>query len=190
MLAVTTSICFVHEDVAMPFFHDPEGAFWGKVDRSGGDDACWIWTRFVDTPGYGALKVWGRKVLAHRYAYELHYGSIPKGKIVCHRCNQRLCVNPRHLYIGTYKDNYDDMARSGNNYPPPGPTKEEHRARGERNGRAELTEEEVLDIYRRISSGEKVSKIATAYGINRSIVSDIKRGRSWRWLTRISSKRD
>lgn len=50
---------------------DPEGAFWNKVNRSGGQDACWLWTRAIDGTGYGAVKVWGKKLNAHRYCYEL-----------------------------------------------------------------------------------------------------------------------
>ena len=53
----------------MPFFFDPEGAFWSKVDQSGGEDTCWLWNHALyEVNGSGALKVWGRKVTAHRYA--------------------------------------------------------------------------------------------------------------------------
>jgi HNH endonuclease len=158
--------------------YDPEGSFWEKVDRSGGNDACWIWTRAVDMNGYGALKVWGKKVNAHRYSYELAYGRVPEDKIVCHRCNERLCVNPQHLYAGTYKDNAKDMIAAGTyraEQPPRRP--------GESNGQSILTEGQVLEIYRRAWDGEKQTQIAAEYGIDKRTVTDIKYGRSWAWLT-------
>src|SRR6266508_2168052 len=164
----------------MPFFFDHEGAFWSKVDRSGGDDACWMWLRAVDTNGYGVLKVWGRKVSAHRYSYELAHGSIPTGLLVCHQCNNRLCVNPKHLYAGTSQQNVHDAinARTFSFAPRKGGKP------GELNPSARLTEEEVLDIYVRAWTGERLRKIAAEYSISHTVVYHIKIGKKWSSVTK------
>jgi hypothetical protein len=164
----------------MPFFFDHEGAFWSKVDRSAGNEACWMWLRAVDTSGYGVLKVWGRKVSAHRYSYELAYGPIPEGMLVCHHCNNRLCVNPRHLYAGTSQQNVRDAIGAGTfSYAPRKGGKA-----GEQNPSARLSENEVLDIYHRAWAGESLRKIAAEYGISHAVVYNIKVGKKWATVTK------
>lgn len=93
-----------------------EQRFWKKVDKRGDND-CWPWTackatRFKGT--YGHFR-WceGDRRLAHRVAYELSKGPIPKGMSVCHSCDNGLCCNPAHLWVGTHQDNMRDMARKG-----------------------------------------------------------------------------
>jgi len=85
---------------------------WGKVDVAGADD-CWEWRAALTGKGYGKIQ-WGRRyVNAHRVVYEHFHGPIPKGLLVLHRCDNRVCVNPAHLFVGTAKDNADDMMRKG-----------------------------------------------------------------------------
>ena len=170
----------------MPFFFDHEGAFWSKVDRSAGETACWIWMRAVDSSGYGALKVRGRKLNAHRYSYELHYGTIPDGLDVCHRCNTRLCVNPAHLYVGTRKQNVADSIAAGTYHFLSGGGANQ---KGEKNPHATLTNEEVLEIYQRAWSGERLQKIADDYGIVKSVVVRIKHGERWAHITKHQDQR-
>lgn len=84
--------------------------FWSRVARSG---ECWTWTgRILDT-GYGRLKHNCRQVRAHRVSWELANGPIPDGLCVLHRCDVRACVNPEHLFLGTYQDNNRDMHSKG-----------------------------------------------------------------------------
>jgi hypothetical protein len=79
-----------------------------------GDGDCVIWTgAVIQNSGYGQFRDGNRRFLAHRWAYEQKHGEIPRGMLVCHTCDTRLCVNENHLFLGTYKDNYDDMIRKG-----------------------------------------------------------------------------
>lgn len=112
--------------------------FWAKVDKSGD---CWLWT--AGTRGsYGrfSLEIINsekqKQVPAHRFSYELHFGEIPEGLLVCHECDVKVCVNPEHLFLGTNQDNTDDMITKGR----------KATTKGVLNGRSKLDEEIVRCI--------------------------------------------
>ncbi len=88
----------------------PDTRFWPKVIKTNG---CWEWIGARCLTGHG--KFWYNKRLgeAHRFSYEIHVGSIPKGMVICHKCDNPPCVNPEHLFLGTMKDNSQDMMAKG-----------------------------------------------------------------------------
>lgn len=82
-----------------------EAQFWLKVQKT---DTCWLWIGHKDQQGYGKTSIRGKRILAHRYSYELHYEAIPSGLYVCHKCDVPNCIRPDHLFLGTNLENLAD----------------------------------------------------------------------------------
>jgi len=144
--------------------------FWKKVSVGGRDD-CWGWTAAKNGNGYGAFRLDGKTLLAHRLAWLFTYGDIPGGMCVCHHCDNPGCVNPHHLFLGTVKDNAQDASKKGRMH------------RGEANGGSRLTSDEVLGIRELLAAGERLQRdIADEFGVDPRTVSQIKTGVNWGWL--------
>lgn len=133
--------------------------FWSKVKKT---DSCWLWTAKTDG-GYGRFWYEGRLVGAHRFSWLLANDEMPSLHVL-HKCDNPLCVNPDHLFLGTDKDNHLDRDIKG------------------KNGRAILTQDQVKDI---INSQEKQNKLAERYGVHESQISRIKRNKAWRHVQRV-----
>jgi hypothetical protein len=146
---------------------------------SGGEDACWPFMGGRDTNKngeYGHLQCLGRQWKAHRLAYTLTYGPIPRGLWVLHKCDYPPCCNPRHLFLGTLADTVAD--RDAKQRRPPGcHVPYAHRPRGTGHGRAKLTEADVRAI---LASDEVQQVLADRYGVAQTVISKIKRREIWR----------
>ncbi len=162
----------------------PEERFWTKVDRSGGDDACWPWKASLDTHGYGHIWWKGRLATSPRVALELSLGR-PLGKSwALHNCpggDNPKCCNPAHLFVGDVRDNVADMIAKGRWRPAKGDDHYSRRhperlARGERVNTARLTVSDVVAIRKSRESGPALSR---RYGVTRQTINRIKSGHSW-----------
>jgi HNH endonuclease len=150
--------------------HDDASAarFWAKVDRGDGS-GCWLWTGATEFGGYGHLTRNQRDKTAHRFSWELHYGPIPKGRLVCHWCDVKLCVRPDHLWLGTNDQNMADAKAKGRMH------------LGEAHGMAKLTSNAVDDIRRRAAAGATQASLAREYGVHQSAISNVVTRRNWGW---------
>lgn len=159
-----------------PDFPRIKRRFASKIDFGSGAGGCWLWTDAPHTTGYGVMSVQvdgtTKLLFAHRMAYYFANGPISMGEdgqtlLVCHRCDNRLCVNPVHLFLGTDRDNMRDMALKGRNYVPPV---------GEANLVAKLTDEMIRSIRADKRSTRDIGK---AYGIDHGHIAAIKRLETW-----------
>lgn len=150
--------------------------FWAKVDIKAPNE-CWAWTAAKNSKtGYGCFRVGSlkdgsrRMIDAHRHAVELTRGFITEGLYVLHRCDNRICVNPNHLYVGTQSDNISDMWNRGRS------GRKADFAMGKNNGRARLSEDQVRMVRASLKSGPDLAK---ELGITRAQVSAIRRRKAW-----------
>jgi hypothetical protein len=140
--------------------------FWSKVEKAG-SHSCWNWKAYRSTTGYGSFSFKGKPRGAHRISHYLFNGEIPKGMFVLHKCDNRACVNPSHLFAGTPMDNAIDMVSKGRS------------AKGESHSQARLTEESVRLIKKMYNEGIEPETISNAFSISKKYAVRIASGGRW-----------
>jgi hypothetical protein len=141
---------------------------WSRVEIAE-VDGCWLWVGAKSEPnGYGLISWAGRKTYAHRLAWELwNDRPVPPGRFVCHHCDNRLCIRPSHLFIGTHADNMADAVAKNRVHP------------GQSHGMARLTDAQVAEIHRLLRHEVRGSDIAHMFGVHKNTIYNIKKSRSW-----------
>jgi len=131
--------------------------------------SCWIWTASKTRKGYANFRVKRKLFRAHRFSYMIHVGRIPKGKLICHKCDFPECTNPRHLWIGTPNQNSKDMV------------KKKRQSMGEKVYCAILNKSKIKTIRKRYKKGNITqAKLAKKYKITESCISEIVNKLSWK----------
>lgn len=147
-----------------------ERNFWEKVDKRS-DDECWNWSACKRGMGYGALGTGKGVVDAHRFSYQIHFGEIPADLCVLHHCDNPSCVNPKHLFLGTLKDNIIDK------------TNKNRQLKGESVPNSKLTEEIVLSIRALKATGKySYKEIANKLGVPVYRISPIVLRKEWKHI--------
>jgi hypothetical protein len=139
---------------------DVEQRFWDNVDRSGGENACWEW-QGLKTHGYGVIHHEGVTYRTHRLAYMLTRGGIAKGKLILHHCDNPACCNPKHLRVGTHRENSLDQR---------------NRKRGP------IQKLSITDAYRiheLYANGQTQAEIARKYDVTQTTISCVLRGQTF-----------
>ncbi len=146
--------------------------FWKHVNVGNGDQ-CWNWLRGKSDSGYGVVWIEGRNKLAHRLAYILSYKDDVGKNLVLHTCDNRICCNPKHLKLGTYKDNIRDMLDRNRGNPP----------RGERCATSKLDSMDVAKIRKLYSGGLYTQKeLSKRFNVSKTEISFIINNKRWRHI--------
>lgn len=143
-----------------------ERRFWAKVEKT---DTCWLWKGARSVAGHGRFRLDGKLESPHRVSLEMALGRrLARSEIVCHRCDVRTCVNPAHLFVGTYVDNMQDASRK------------DRTCFGEKNKQAKLTTEQVEHALARVRAGDSQYAVAKALGVHKATIWLIVHGKNWK----------
>jgi hypothetical protein len=154
----------------------PNEKFWSRVFKTT-EKECWNWLGEVSCHGYGRFSPTGKKkdrIMAHRMMWIINHGPIPKGKEICHRCDNPTCCNPKHLFCGTHKQNMSDCKNKNRLNTP----------KGEHQGSSKLTAAQVTQIrfmYRPFVVSQKM--IANLFGVSERCISLIIKRKNWKHIT-------
>jgi len=137
--------------------------FWEKVDIKSIDE-CWPWKAALDGKGYGQIRSKGKQLISSRIAWELTNGPIPEGMLILHKCDNRTCCNPNHLYIGTHSDNMQDR---------------ENRNRAPNAGRPPSIPNEIIKTIKQLyKEGNSQMSMSRQFGISQPYISYILHGKA------------
>lgn len=172
--------------------------FWARVEKNGPfpDQSCgwynhlgqcWSWSGNVSVKGRPVMDILGESIYAHRVSWVIHFGVIPKNLFVLHDCDNKLCVNPEHLHLGTIRDNNHecDLRKrrtfaSGDRHWTK--IKPETVRKGARHHKAKLNDEAVIQIRARLNDGEDRVSLAKEYGVTDGSIWFIQKNKTWRYL--------
>ncbi len=155
----------------MGWWHNisPISRFFTKIIIKDYND-CWLWTNSPDSRGYGTFYANRKYFRAHRFSWTLFNGVIQNNLRVCHSCDNRMCVNPNHLFLGTAKDNMQDCLRKGRKNP----------AKGEKVATSVLTRKQVETVKDLCGQGLSQSEVGRMFGVKSQAINKIMRGFTWR----------
>ena len=143
--------------------------FWKYVSKRENDE-CWNWIGALTHNGYGSMVIGGKDLRAHRISFAIHIGPVPEGVCVLHRCDNRRCCNPDHLFLGDWADNMRDMIAKGRSNHPSG---EDHQC-------AKITAKDAVRIRELLHEGKSASEVGTMFGLSKSQIGHIGRGLKWK----------
>ena len=150
---------------------------WGKVNKAG-ENECWLWTGFKNKEGYGRTWINNKAYYAHRVIYNLTYPNVIKleaptsakeSGFLLHTCDNPLCCNPKHLWVGTHKDNMEDKAKKGR-CPD---------FSGDKGPRCKLTMEQANEARQLRKDGMSIPDLMTKFGLSRASMKTLLRGKSY-----------
>ena len=149
--------------------------FWNKVNKNT-DTGCWEWTARINRGGYGQFKLDGKFKTVSRLSYEWAFGiELTPNQFICHKCDNRKCVNPDHLFVGTHTDNMRDMWTKGR-----GKTSEQI---GSKNNNSKLTDDDIIKIKQRIKNKETNISIANDFNVTHVMISLIRNNKRWKHIS-------
>lgn len=158
-----------------------------RIEKKG---ECWEWNRYVGERGYALLSYQGKMHNAHRLSYQIFKGNIPENLFVCHTCDNRKCINPDHLWLGTRRENIQDASKKGRlpggpgHKPSPDVIEKLLKSRkpfpnGEQHPTSKLKKEDIIHIRKLLDEGIKQTDIAKKFNVCSGVISQIKHKRTW-----------